>query len=802
MIQFDPKEIDRWADLKAVEAFSRFPTLVRRLILATLPTASLLDVPDGSAVWAGGWDGLLEVEEGNAWVPPGFSAWEFNSGGKPPKAANDNYNKRTKNPINVDRQTTSFVFVTPRVWDQKRKWEANRQSEGTWGQVRALDGTDLASWLMEAPGVADWFPRLIDVLPKEGVICLEEWWQNWAGATQPKISPQLVLAGRMAAADAIADWVTKPASTLYVRGGVRDEAIAAVMATAELQEDSRESQLLRSRAVVVNKIEAWNSLSNHAFPLILIRNFVGDVSSQAAVNRGHHVLTPLDITQDPQGTGCDLRRLGREETASALSEMGLSENKARSLFRKTARRLQVIRRFLLDEAGVPPPAWAKANPVRSLVVLVMLGQWDGSREGDREIVSRLTERSYSEVEGELAALSNMADSPVAKTGARWRFVSHEEAWHMLAPHLTSSDTERFEKLAVEILGTTSPEFDLPVGRRATAVLTGDTLPHSYTLLGGLARALALMGVSGDRMKNANEAPYVPMQVLTGALGDGSDWRVWATLAPHLPTLAEAAPSEFLSIVEDCIDSSPGSLEQLFLQSGDPLFNSQSYVDLLWALERLAWSEEHLSRVATILARLTRFEQGGQLAYSPSASLAGLFHWWLRFTEASDEYRMDALRAIVKRYPDAGWNTVVTNLSDSYMPQRDLNDTPHWRPWGQAGYSEADPQGRATFTTALFGVLEKNVGADVDRWSDVLTILPGLPTDYRKRTVELLDQLASTIRDDPEVETLRTAIRSTLDSHRSFPDAAWAMNPCELDALDTAYTRLAQSGPCSRVLMAF
>ena len=576
---------------------------------------------------------------------------------------------------------------------------------------------------MEAPGVADWFARIIDVLPAEGVICLEEWWENWVGATQPKLSSQLVLAGRMDAADAIGDWVTKPSSAFYVRGGVRDEAIAAVMATAELKEDSKESQLLRSRAIVVNTADAWNSLVSQTFPLILVRNFVGDVSSQVAVSSGHHVLVPLDSTQDPQGNGYDLGRLGREETASALLEMGLTENKARSLFRKTARRLQVIRRFLLDEAGAPPPTWAKPSPVRSLIVLAMLGQWDGDCEGDREVVSKLTERSYSDVEGELATLSNMADSPVAKVGARWRFISHEEAWHILAPYLTPSDTERFAKLAVEIFGTTSPEFDLPVERRATAVLTGDTLPHSYTLLEGLARALALMGVSSDRMKNVNEGEYLPMRVLNGVLGEESDWRVWATLAPQLPALAEAAPSDFLSIVESCIDSSPSSLEQLFVQNGSPLFNSQSYVDLLWALERLAWSEEHFSRVATILARLTRFEQGGQLANSPAASLAGLFHWWLRFTEASDEYRLDALQAIVKRYPEAGWNIVVTNLSDGYMPMRDLNDTTHWRPWGQAGYSKADLKEQAAFSTTLFGIMEKNVGVDLDRWSEVLNIMP-------------------------------------------------------------------------------
>ena len=56
MIPFDSSEISNWADKP--DAQHQLPELIRRLILATLPMSSLLDMPSGSSVWLPGWDGL------------------------------------------------------------------------------------------------------------------------------------------------------------------------------------------------------------------------------------------------------------------------------------------------------------------------------------------------------------------------------------------------------------------------------------------------------------------------------------------------------------------------------------------------------------------------------------------------------------------------------------------------------------------------------------------------------------------------------------------------------------------------
>ncbi len=96
MLRFDPSAIANWADQP--EAAQQLPELIRRLILATVPALSHLDIPGGSAVWLPGWDGLLTAEAGNAWAPDGSSAWEFGCGKDPTGKANGDYRKRTDEP--------------------------------------------------------------------------------------------------------------------------------------------------------------------------------------------------------------------------------------------------------------------------------------------------------------------------------------------------------------------------------------------------------------------------------------------------------------------------------------------------------------------------------------------------------------------------------------------------------------------------------------------------------------------------------------------------------------------------------
>ena len=79
--------------------------------------------------------------------------------------ANDDYQKRTENPLGLDMATATFVFVSSRRWNSKRKWERECREEGKWRDVRAYDADDLVAWLQQSPEVAEWFAGLIYRLP-------------------------------------------------------------------------------------------------------------------------------------------------------------------------------------------------------------------------------------------------------------------------------------------------------------------------------------------------------------------------------------------------------------------------------------------------------------------------------------------------------------------------------------------------------------------------------------------------------------------------------------------------------------
>ena len=787
MIRFDSSEIANWADQP--DAYHVLPELVRRLILATASLPKSLDIPSGSSVRMAGWDGLLSVSEGNLWVPGGTSAWEFSCEKRVKQKADGDYEKRKKNPQGETASQTTFVFVTARRFRGKKTWMNNRRQEGHWSDVRALDADDLITWLGQAPAVAGWFARKIGKLPETGVVPLDEWWEGWSSATQPQIISELVIAGRSTEVDALGEWAKGVPSHWYIQGDTKDEAIAFLAAGAHSRTDQWGAELL-ARALVVRTEDAWRSLERHVFPLVLVRDFSGGVSPQIAVSGGHHVLTPLDVSQDPQGNGQTLPRLGRDDTSSALAEMGLPKPRVDDLAGKTARRLSVLRRFLIEEAGFPEPDWV-TEATSSLVALVLVGQWEEDSEGDRQIIEELIGKPFADIEEELAAKAGIPDSPIVKVERRWRFTSHEEAWNILAPRLTQTYATRFKELAVTVLRQVSPAFELPPGERYRAAVLGKSLPYSSTIREGIARTLALMGVYPERAKNADSVRHLPLLVVREALSEGKGWRIWATLDRDLPTLAEAAPDAVLDAVERDLATNPSPFAELFGQGGDPLFAGMPQAGMLWAMERMAWSVDHFSQVAMILARLAEYEPESNNGNRPTESLRSLFLPWIRFSDASDSHRLETLKALTRRYPQVGWNLLVQIYPSNHDWTGD-HLLPRWRPWGQDVASSLPSQEVWDYLDAIGEYLLGGVKDDAQRWTDLVGIVAYLTPETRAQTLSSLLEQADVLSQQPAAVALWQKIRFELNRHRSYPDADWAMSADEAAILADAYARLAPS----------
>lgn len=732
MIPFDPSEIANWADTP--DAKHQLPVLLRRLIMATVPMPSLLELPGGSSVNMPGWDSLLTVETGNAWVPSGKSAWELSCEKGYKRKANQDYDKRTAEPRGVDMNDTTFIFVTPRKWNDKQNWEQAHREKGQWCNVRVLNADDLVAWLEQAPAVAIWFAKMIGKLPETGYLPLDEWWENWSSPSDPKISPELVIAGRQDQVQKMADWLTSEPASLYIQGDTRDEAIAFLSACAHTAKMEWGEALL-SKAIIAKSADAWKSLMSHSLPLVLIRDFLeSNVSSQVAIDRGHHVLILLHGSENPIGQGLTLPRLDHDETIQELKAMGVSEVKAHRLIRSTGRRLSVLRRRLINEAGGGIPTWASPETSQPIAALILIGQWDSDNESDREIVAHVTGQAYETVERYLISLTLVEDPPITKIGNRWCLVSHEEAWELLAPQLTATDIDRFKRTATEVFNQISPEFNLPIKKRVLANLTGKVLPHSKTIRKGIAQSLAIMTVHYDRVKHDRNTQYIPRQILSDILEDGGNWQIWATLNPELKVLAEASPEAFMDAVERSLDSVSSPFEELFGQESDLILGAiPPHVGLLSALEILAWSQEYFSRVVKILARLAEVVSGGQIANGPVEILQKLFLPWIRFSEMSDTDRLETLRMLLHNHAIV-WQPIIRAF---IIQGANTNIQPFWRQWAQDCTRRPTWEECSNFRKEMGTLLLDNIENDIGKWADFVKLLPELHPETRQRTIQLL-----------------------------------------------------------------
>lgn len=772
-------EIDGWSSYRAAQ--EELPRLIRRLVHATAKGVRKAGFRAGEGVQLSGWDGIVLVDEGNAFLPAGPSAWEMGTGKEPSEKAGEDYRNRLQDPRGLSPAESAFVFVTPRRWSGRDAWERERQAEGRWRTVRALDADSLEEWLDLAPAVHTWLSILIGKRP-EDVVDLDSFWSDWSEVTRPTVSPHLVLSGRNEVVKSIYGWLEGPSELLALAAESRDEATAIFAAALHhLPEDLKEKHL--SQSIVVFSLPAWHRVTASANPLILVPRFdVGDAVARAT-RMNHRVLIPLGASDTSFANTVFTPRLSTEEAARALVESGVPEDSARSLATLARRSMMSFRRRLAVSPEVQQPIWARPEQARELLPAMLAGAWTETREGDCEVVAGLAARPYEQVVETLSRWQFAADAPVRHIGGTWFIASKEDAWQLLARYLARHDFERFEAQVVNVFGGPDPRFDLPDDQRWMADALGHRHRYSERLREGVAETLAIMGARGETVgaANAGSAREYARRIVRGLFDRANtDWRIWASLPLRL--LAEAAPDAFLTALEAAASGKEPVVLNLFTDQVHALFSSSPHTELLWALEVLAWTPGYLGRVALLLAKLTTLDPGGKLSNRPENSLCQAFLLWHPQTVASLEQRLRVLDVLREREPEVAWR-LLRQLIPSRHEIAHNTAKPRFRDW----VPEALPQ--VTRREVLRGIREivdrmlQDVGQTGRRWCDLIGALQNLPEDKQNQILERLVQQSDRVsRDDQEM--IWNALRELISAHRSFWDAQWAMPPERADRLET------------------
>jgi hypothetical protein len=675
------------------------------------------------------------------------------------------------------------VALSARKWPGKRRWLEARRKEGKWKEVRAFDAGDLETWIESTPAEALRIGPLVGK-PGVGAGTLDDWWHGWRCATDPALTEAVVLAGRDDAAGAIAAWLRDEQAppTAAVWAGTADEAMAAVAATIHCLEP-RFRDSWATRAIIVDNPYAWKQLVGSTATLLLLPTFRVDEEIGSALRRSHRVVTVHgNAIRRLDNRGILLPRLERGALGSALEALGLPKERCDELALTGRGSFQALRRQL----GIRPeslvPSWSD-SPAGSAVVLAMLvGYWDGSSIRDQKLLAAIVGTAYEVVERALTDASGFDDPPVLRVGSNWYFAARRDTWRILAHRLTSLDLKRFSEVALTSLERPDPAWSLSNEERWKATLRGSDALLSGDARRGLVEGLALLALE----EVTPEHRRIALNVIHGLLqACRRDWTLWPTIGSGIADLAELAPEAFLATVEASLGDTVPAVLRLFggdRGDSDPFLDRPQHVHLLWALERLAWSQQYLTRAVKILGTLARQDPGGRYLNRPAASLGAIFCPWLPQTSGSLEERVQALDALQDAEPETTFQLLLGLLPnragvETLMP----SGAPRWRDWRPEERHVTGPE----YVEAISDISRRLVElarSESRRWQPIAERIDRVPSRDRLKVASALREAGPTLgvacRDG-----IWEKLRDLTSSHRRFMSAKWALPDSELRLLE-------------------
>ncbi len=443
----------------------------------------------------------------------------------------------------------------------------------------------------------------------------------------------------------------------------------------------------------------------------------------------------------------------------------------------------------------PETDWNQHRDATYLALAILIGSWQDKTHCDLEAITQLLGISYDDWLMKAREILHSPDSPLSLRNGIWKVNNRTELLGLLGSHILDQNLDTFKSLAVSILKEPDPAFGLPAEERYAASIHGMVLKCSQALRKGIAEGLAILGSEPDACANCSQgkAEETGVLVIRELLTD-ADWVLWGSLNSVLPTLAEAAPDEFLHAVEKAMCVKPCPFDELFSQEGKGITGGNYLTGLLWALEGLAWDEQYLVRVCVALAELASHDPGGRWANRPANSLATILLPWLPQTLAAVAKRKVAVRTILSERPDVGWNLIIQLLpnqlrhsSGTYKPRWRMAIPDDW----EKGVSRQDYWDQVSFYAEL-AVSEAD--QNPERLSTLIDQFDDLPEPSFDQLLQVL--ASEPISQLPEEQRLSIWDHLTIftNKHRRFSHTKWALADELVARIEQVADQLAPSNP--------
>ncbi len=412
-----------------------FPTLIKRLILSSVSSISSLRFPGDDDVWAPGFDGNVECVEGNRFVPQGKSVWELGTKDHSLKKINEDYEKRTRDSLGVDKNHTIFILVLPKIWafnGSGTAIDAWENAHHDWMVVKVYDAPILCDWINSNPSVCAWLLEQFNQMDYCGFTTVEMAWNKLANITKPAFVQEMFCSCRD---DEISDF--------WERIGGKNNKVFVKAATTIDAQGFVLSQLLSKKeyantVIAVENGNAFRILSEMVHNKIFLLTYNPSGIVDCGENR---IVICTNMEAISIKDAIELPALTKNAYEKALRKMGISDGDIVELFTFTHCNLRALARRIPGNRIEYQPDWAKIEPLNTLIPLIFLRSIN--RTKDKKLAEILSGYSFDRLEEEYYKYSKLEDAPVKIVNDYYVIVNYEEAWDTIG---LSIDNIYFEKL--------------------------------------------------------------------------------------------------------------------------------------------------------------------------------------------------------------------------------------------------------------------------------------------------------------------------------------------------------------------
>lgn len=761
--------LEVWAD--TIASRTELPVLIRRLIATTGTGITRCVFPGYDNGERHGWDGVLETSQATQWVPEGLSVWELGTTPEVKTKANKDVKKRNRKSLQVDPSTSTYIFVTLRVWKDKDKtaWLNEQKASKHWKDVRVYDAEDLERWLERSLEARIWLESRMS-LPSEarsdGVRPLDAAWNQWVNASDPGVNEPFFAEAVKEHQATLTAFLEDPQSNhLTVGAASVEEALAflwCVMATDSLS-------VMRDQLLVFDKAEALQKRGQGCPTFIAV---VHDAKTNAVCQTLNRQLKSIYICSAASVDETDivlrplsLRAINRLPAADkAVSEsVGGRAVSLKELLLDCGASLTVLHRHLARYPEQRGANWSWDGVKAAwLIPAAMMGQWSETSDWQKQVLTQLMDtKNRDEFESNFKQYLKTSDAPVWQGGEFRGIVSKLDAFFSLSDELTAEVLDRFYRTTTVVLQQPDPQAkvatlaDLPV----PIVSYDERLRQTRRQLLDTAAFLAKYGprlVKNRFLYDFSQKGVVLMNALLQPLSIEKLQQI----GTELPLLAETVPGRFLRLLEDDW-TLPDSVIRRMLSEDKG--KSEVRRTLLKALAVTAQlSEDEFMRTCRLLGVWQTF---GLSDYEDQNDIDELLE--ALFTPGNvdvmeAENLPKALKWVVKTFPDAGRGLCLRLMAlKDCLPE--VLPSPQWNRVGLCEWTKVEE------TTYLDQVgeflLSVTKATELTELMELLPLVRVMPEKTLRIVCERLETWLGQKPMDEAVADLKEVMRQQVDFRR-------------------------------------